>query len=128
VRRVAPGRWFTTKCGATGTSSPSRTGAGGQLFDEAVGHLGEVAGEGRSWRPEAWLVFACEAHVSGLVAARELLDRDRGVLAEWRAESALAEVGQPWRRPEPLARGGDAVDLVERARRWAERHPDTGAP
>jgi hypothetical protein len=29
------------------------------------------------------------------VAARELLDRDRGVLAEWRAETALAEAGQP---------------------------------
>jgi hypothetical protein len=77
---------------------------------------------------EAWLVFACEAHVSGLVAARELLDRDRRVLDECRAETALAEAGQPWRRPEPLARGGDAVQLVERARRWAERHATPGAP
>jgi hypothetical protein len=75
---------------------------------------------------ETWLVFACEAHASGLVAARELLDRDRTVLGQWRAETARAR-GWPWQRPEPLVRGGDAVQLVERARRWAERQPATGA-
>jgi hypothetical protein len=77
---------------------------------------------------EAWRAFACEAHVKGLIAARQLLDRDRAVIDEWRAEEARSLAGQPWRRPEPLARGGDAVQLVERARRWAERHASTGAP
>lgn len=75
---------------------------------------------------ETWLVFACEAHASRLVAVRELRDRDRAVLDEWRAETARAQAGQPWWRPEPLARGGDAGQLVERARRWAERQTITG--
>jgi hypothetical protein len=70
---------------------------------------------------EAWLVFACEPHADRLVAARELLDRDRAVLDRWRAEEARAMAGQPYRRAEPLALGGGAVQLVERARRWAER-------
>jgi hypothetical protein len=49
----------------------------------------------------------------------------RAVLDRWRAETARAEAGQPWQRPEPLARGGEAVRLVERACRWAERHRST---
>jgi hypothetical protein len=76
---------------------------------------------------EAWLGFACEAHAGGLITARGLLDRDRAVLDLWRAEAARAQAGQPWQRPEPLARGGEAVQLVERARRWAERQAATGA-
>jgi len=70
---------------------------------------------------EAWLAFACDRHAVGLVAPRVLLDRDRVVLQRWRAETARAQAGQPWQRPTPLSRGADAVELVARARRWAER-------
>jgi hypothetical protein len=83
---------------------------------------------------EAWLAFACETHAVRLVAARELLDRDRAVLDRRRAEEQRWRPGTPprgrpglWRRPEPLARGGEAVQLVERARRWAEQQAATGA-
>jgi hypothetical protein len=54
---------------------------------------------------EAWLLFTCEAHSGPLVAARKLLDRDRAVLEAWCAEEARTTAGQPWQRPEPLARG-----------------------
>jgi hypothetical protein len=93
-----------------------------------VTRCGLVLRERPAGRPaEAWLVFACEAHAGDLIAARELLDRDRVVLGQWRAETARAEAGHPWQRPEPLARGADAVQLVERAQRWAERQASTGA-
>jgi hypothetical protein len=73
-------------------------------------------------------MFACDGHARRLVAARELLDRDRGVLDRWRTEEQRWRPGAPpegrsgpWQRPQPLARGGEAVQLVERAQRWAER-------
>jgi hypothetical protein len=70
---------------------------------------------------ETWLAFACEQHASGLTAARDLLDRDRAVLEQWRSEQQREySAQQPWRRPQPLARGADALQLVERARRWVE--------
>jgi hypothetical protein len=76
--------------------------------------------------PEAWLAFACDEHFGVLVAARELLDRDRAVLDEWRAEERhTSSAERPWRAPQPLATGAEAVALVERARRWAERHRPT---
>lgn len=71
--------------------------------------------------PEAWLAFACDGHADRLVAARDLLPRDREVLDRWWAEERREYTAErPWQRPEPLATGGDAVQLVERARRWAE--------
>jgi non-ribosomal peptide synthetase component F len=77
---------------------------------------------------EAWLVFACEMHAGRLVAARELPDRDPAVLARWQEEERHEySLERPWRQPEPLARAGDAVQLVERARRWAEQQSATGA-
>jgi hypothetical protein len=70
---------------------------------------------------ETWLVFACEAHASGLAARgscstatgpcstsgeRRQLARRRGSCGGGRSRSREA---------------GDAVQLVELARRWAER-------
>jgi len=76
----------------------------------------------RGRQPEAWLAFTCDEHVGQLVAPRELLDRDREVLERWRAEEHREYSAElPWRPPQPLAQGSDAVELVERARRWAER-------
>jgi hypothetical protein len=95
----------------------------------AVRRCGLVLRRREGLRPaEAWLAFACDKHAEGLVAPRALLDRDRAVLEAWRAEARRKySTERPWRAPQPLARGVDAVKLVERARRWAERRRATGA-
>jgi hypothetical protein len=63
---------------------------------------------------EAWLSFACQQHRDQLIAPRELLDRDRAVLEDWRDRERRALAGQGWDRPEPLAVGAAARELVRR--------------
>ena len=105
-----PWQIVTPACGAT-----VFTGAGGAP-DQCTGrvtHAGLVL-TGR--RPiEAWRAFACDRHCGQLRAARPLLDRDREVLADWRQRWRDALDGRGWRRPEPLAVGAAARELVTRA-------------
>jgi hypothetical protein len=80
-------------------------------------------------RPRVWLVFACDEHRGELIAARRMLDRDRAELRR-RAEvrrRAVEDGVQP--APlEPLAAGGQARRLVERARAWVSRHGTSESP
>ncbi|MEJ3651489.1 hypothetical protein WEH80_00585 [Actinomycetes bacterium KLBMP 9759] len=79
---------------------------------------------------EAWRAFACDQHADGLIGQRELLDRDRALLAQWREQAERWKPGHhrrpsladPWIRPDPLATGSTAFDLIARARRWSEQH------
>lgn len=66
---------------------------------------------------EAWLAFACDRHRGELLAPRELLDRDHVVLADWAERERRALAGQGWHRPEPLAVGAEARELVRRSTR-----------
>ena len=74
----------------------------------------------------AWLGFACDQHAVELIAARPLLPRDRDVLERRRAQHRTEMAGRRWAGEQegPLARGAAAERLVERAKAWAERHPD----
>jgi hypothetical protein len=64
---------------------------------------------------EAWLAFACTAHAAELVAPRELLDRDRALLADWADRERRALAGEGWDPPKPLAVGSAARALERRA-------------
>jgi hypothetical protein len=64
---------------------------------------------------EAWLAFFCQHHRDQLIAARELLDRDRVVLDDWRERERRAPAGQGWDPPQPLAVGAGARGLARRA-------------
>lgn len=68
-------------------------------------------------RPRVWWAFACPDHAEHLTAARPLLDRDR-------AEITRRRTAAPPDRTEPLAVGRAARDLIDRAQRWADAHPD----
>ncbi len=106
-------RVATARCGAHVQSG--HTGAFAQCGRE-VTHTGLVLRRRFDGHPvEAWRAFACPEHVSRLRAARELLDRDRDTLADWRQREADALAGLGWRRPEPLAVGASAQALVARA-------------
>lgn len=64
-----------------------------------------------------WWSFACPAHVGQLTAARPLNEQDRAELAERRARRDAALAGrEPWRPPQPLARGAEAQRLLAQAR------------
>jgi hypothetical protein len=64
---------------------------------------------------EAWLAFACQQHRDQLTTPRELLDRDRDVLDDWAEREQRALAGQGWDRPQPLAVGAAARELIRRA-------------
>jgi hypothetical protein len=77
---------------------------------------------------EVWLMFSCAEHRDEipLIGARELLDRDRVVLEQWRAEAARWSLprghpdrpgphAQPANPPRPLAVGAAAAALLARA-------------
>ena len=68
----------------------------------AVTHAGLIL---REHPVQAWLAFSCSMHTDDLIAARPLLDRDRAVLADWRARERRALDGQGWDPPRPLASG-----------------------
>lgn len=104
-------------CGAILSSGPQ--GKPSQCWAPAT-RCGLIFHQMKGKPAEAWLAFACEQHAGKLIAARELLERDRAVLEHWRTEERREYSAQrPWRRPQPLARGAGALQLVERARRWA---------
>jgi len=73
----------------------------------------------------AWFGFACDRQAAQLIAPCALLPRDRDVLNRRRDREATELSGRRWagEREGPLARGRDAVTLVERARTWAAAHP-----
>jgi hypothetical protein len=103
----------TAGCGAHSTTgvagTPRRCGA-------RVTHVGlRVGGQPL----EAWLAFACTAHAAELVAPRELLDRDRAILADWADRERRALAGEGWDPPKPLAVGSAARELERRAIRAA---------
>lgn len=108
-------------------------GCGGIIFRDLIGPtecVGEpvVAGiwfaaHGRT----AWLGFACRGHANQLIAPRPLLPRDRDVLTARRDRLRTEMAGRRWAGEQegPLARGGAAERLVERAKTWAAAHPTT---
>jgi hypothetical protein len=103
----------TSGCGAHSTTgvagTPRRGGA-------RVTHAGlRVGGQPL----EAWPAFACPAHAAELVAPRELLDRDRALLADWADRERRALAGEGWDPPTPLAVGSAARELERRAVRAA---------
>jgi hypothetical protein len=71
----------------------------------------------REPRFEAWLAFACAEHRGALAGPRNLLPRDRAVLARWAAREQRALAGQGWEPSRPLAIGAGARELVRRAQR-----------
>ena len=75
-----------------------------------------------------WLGFACDQHAEHLIAPRALLPRDRDVLTRRQDRQRTELGGRRWagEREGPLARGRDAVALLERARAWAAVHPYPG--
>jgi hypothetical protein len=64
---------------------------------------------------QVWLSFSCDRHRGELIGARELLDRDRAVLAGWRERERRALDGNGWDPPRPLAVGAAAHELRRRA-------------
>lgn len=118
--------------GAASCAALPGTGAGGQPA-RCVGRV-EWVGVIRVRRPgrplEAWLMFACAEHVHELplLGTRQLLDRDRAVLARWHTELARWDHppghpdrpgphGRPYDPPAPLATGEAAAVLLSRAQR-----------
>jgi hypothetical protein len=63
---------------------------------------------------QAWPSFSCAQHRDELVGARELLNRDRAVLAAWREREGGALAGEGWDPPQPLAVGAAARELARR--------------
>jgi predicted phage gp36 major capsid-like protein len=61
------------------------------------------------------MAFAWDRHRDELFAPRELLDRDRAVLDDWREREQRALDGKGWDTPRPLAVGSAARELVRRA-------------
>ena len=105
-----PWRVATATCGAYVSG-----GAGGapSQCSARVTHAGLRLG---GQPVAAWLAFACTVHAPQLVAPRELLDRDRAVLADWAGRERRALAGEGWDPPQPLAVGAAATELVRRAR------------
>jgi hypothetical protein len=106
-----PWRVGTATCGAYVTSgqagAPSHCSA-------RVTHAGlRVGGQ----PVEAWFAFSCTHHAGELIAPRELLDRDREVLADWAERERRALAGEGWGPPRPLATGSAALELARRATR-----------
>ena len=104
-----PWRVATSRCGAYDTAgfggTPSQCTA-------AVTHAGLRLGQ----QPvQVWLSFSCHRHRGELIGARELLDRDRAVLTDWRDRERGALDGNGWDPPRPLAIGAAAHDLLRRA-------------
>jgi hypothetical protein len=87
-----PWRLAAAGCGAYSTSGHAGTPRGCQ---GAVTHAGLIL---REHPVQAWLAFSCSMHTDDLIAARPLLDRDRAVLADWRARERRALDGQGWDR------------------------------
>jgi hypothetical protein len=104
-----PWRVGTSGCGAYATAGFA--GAPRQC-SAAVTYAGLRVG-GQPF--EAWLAFACDLHRGELIAPRELLDRDRAVLDDWAERERRALAGEGWDRPQPLAVGAKARELVRRA-------------
>ena len=85
-----PWRVGTPRCGAHSTTgfkgAPSQCSA-------PVTHAGlRVGGQ----PVQAWPAFACALRASELTALRELLDRDRAVLADWADRKRRPLVGKGW--------------------------------
>ena len=111
---ATPWRLAAAGCGAFGHAG---TPCGCQ---GAVTHAGLIL---REHPVQAWLAFSCSMHTDDLIAARPLLDRDRAVLADWRARERRALDGQGWDPPRPLAVGAAANYLVRRALRKTATWP-----
>jgi hypothetical protein len=110
--RLAAAGW-----GAYSTSGHAGTPRGCR---GAVTHAGLIL---REHPVQAWLAFSCSMHTDDLIAARPLLDRDRAVLADWRARERRTLDGQGWDPPRPLAVGTAANYLVRRALRKTATWP-----
>jgi hypothetical protein len=71
------------------------------------------------------IAFACDEHRGELTAPRRLLDRDRATLARRAEQTRRGLAGEPgWEPDPPLATGAAARALIERARAWAQQHPE----
>jgi hypothetical protein len=106
--------------GVSGSRIPWRVGTAGCGAYDTTGHMGAprqcsapvmYAGlRAGGVSVEAWLAFSCHHHRDQLTAARELLDRDRVVLDDWRERERRALAGQKWirrsRSPSGPAHGG----------------------
>ena len=75
-------------------------------------------------RRSVWRGFACDAHACHLRAVRQLLPRDRDLLAARRESHRQAVAGSRWpgEREGALAWGRQADELLARAEEWAQRH------
>jgi hypothetical protein len=93
----------TARCGAYDTTG--HTGAPRQCGAPVIYAGLRVGGE----PVEAWLAFSCQHHRDQLIAPRELLDRDRVVLDDWRVREQRALNGKGWDPPQPLAVGAAAA-------------------
>ena len=73
-----------------------------------------------------WLAFACDVHADDLIAARELLPRDRDALNRPPRQTShpVGRTPLAGEQEGPLARGAAAERLIDRAQAWAERHAD----
>lgn len=103
-----PWRIGTAGCGAYLTKG--QTGAPRQC-GAPVTHAGLIL---RREPLAAWLAFSCRGHHGKLIAARQVLPRDRAVLADWTARERRALDGNGWDPPQPLAVGAAARELVRR--------------
>ena len=112
---ATPWRLAAAGCGAFGHAG---TPCGCQ---GAVTHAGLIL---REHPVQAWLAFSCSMHTDDLIAARPLLDRDRAVLADWRARERRALDGQGWDPPRPLASG--CCELSRSARPTKDGDPPLG--
>lgn len=104
-----PWRVGTPRCGAY---VPSGAGGAPAQCQAEVTHAGLRLG---AEPVEVWRAFSCRRHASELRAPRELLDRDREVLADWHAREQSALNRQPWDPPGPIAVGAAAREIVRRA-------------
>jgi hypothetical protein len=105
--------------------APWRAGCAGRAGNGHCGGRVEFAGLAYfEHSRRVWLSFACADHRGQLIAARPVTEADRVEIARRKEEyRRVVEDHVPYVKPEPLASGQGARELVERARVWAERAP-----
>ena len=103
--------------------APWRGGCAGRVGNGHCGGRVEFAGLAYfEQTKQAWLAFTCADHRGQLIASRPLTEADRAEIARrLEAHRRVVEDHEPFVKPEPLARGRAARELVERAKRWAGR-------